>query len=152
MLWIKAFFQDLVDLHRTEPISDVSRRVGALRHLQDVGSRAQWCFSSYHFLWQAGLSVLLPKVGHILWRQNFEEKFSRSRDTSCPTCVGGCNTVEMNGKAPSNIQNLFKDVSLQMKCIVKTLGWQDNQKKSIVEHKVITRIQADSLIAIEMSK
>ena len=130
--------------------------MGALRHLQDVGSRAQWCFSSYHFLWQAGLSVLLPKVGHILWRknfgENFEDKFARSRDTSCPTCVGGCNTVEMNGKAPSNIQNLFKDVSSQMKFIVKTLDWQDAQKKSIVEHKVITTIEADSLNAIEMSK
>ena len=60
--------------------------------------------------------------------------------------------MEMNGKAPSNIQNLFKDVSSQMKFIVKTLDWQDAQKKSIVEHKVITTIEADSLIAIEMSK
>ena len=60
----------------------------------------------------------------------------RSRDTSCPTCVGGCNTVVMNSKAPSNIQNLFKDVSSQMKNIVKTLSWQDAQKKSIVEHLV----------------
>ena len=130
--------------------------MGALRHLQDVGSRAQWCFSSYHFLWQTGLSVLLPKVRHILWRknfgENFEDKFARLRDTSCPTCVGGCNTVEMNGKAPSNIQNLFKDVSSQMKFIVKALDWQDAQKKSIVEHKVITTIEADSLNAIEMSK
>ena len=56
----------------------------------------------------------------------------------------------MNGNVPSNIQNLFKDVSSQMKTIVKTLGWQDAQKKSIVEHKVITTIEADGLIAIVM--
>ena len=115
-----------------------------------------------------GVSLLITSCGRLLCRsccprlgtfsgnkilgKNFEDKFARSRDTSCRTCVGGCNTVEMNGKAPSNIQNLFKDVSSQMKFIVKTLDWQDAQKKSIVEHKVITTIEADSLIAIEMSK
>ena len=105
----------------------------------------------------AGWSVGLAAQGwtHSLetnFGKNFEDKFARSRDTSCRTCVGGCNTVEMNGKAPSNILNLFKDVSSQMKFIVKTLDWQDAQKKSIVEHKVITTIEANSLIAIEMSK
>ena len=54
--------------------------------------------------------------------------------------------MEMNSKAPSNIQNLFKDVSSQMKAIVKTLHWQEAQKKSIVEHRVITI----SLIAVEI--
>ena len=73
-------------------------------------------------------------------------KIARARDTSSPTCVGGCNTVEMNSKAPSNIQNMFKEVSSQMKFIVKTLNWQDTQKKSIIEHWVITI----SLIAIEI--
>ena len=42
----------------------------------------------------------------------------------------------MNNKAPSNIQNLFKDINTQMKHILKTLSWQDAQKKSIVEHWV----------------
>ena len=54
--------------------------------------------------------------------------------------------MEMNSKAPSNIQNMFKEVSSQMKFIVKTLNWQDTQKKSIIEHWVITI----SLIAIEI--
>mgnify|MGYP003327372459 CR=1 FL=1 len=54
--------------------------------------------------------------------------------------------MEMNSKAPTHIQNLFKDVSPQMKAIVKTLQWQDAQKKSIVEHRVIMI----SLIAVEI--
>ena len=122
--------------------------MGALRYLQDVGSRAQWCSSSHHFLWKAGLPVLLPKVGlHLgIFEPALKTKIARARDTSCRTCVGGCNTVEMNSKAPSNIQNMFKEVSSQMKFIVKTLNWQDTQKKSIIEHWVITI----SLIAIEI--
>ena len=47
-------------------LSDVCSCMGALRYLQDVGSRAQWRSSSHHFLWQAGLPVLLPKVGLLL--------------------------------------------------------------------------------------
>jgi len=78
-----------------------------------------------------GVSLLVTSCGRVVC----QNCCPRSRDTSCPTCVGGCNTVVMNSKAPSNIQNLFKDVSSQMKNIVKTLSWQDAQKKSIVEHR-----------------
>ena len=124
--------------------------MGALRYLQDVGSRAQWCSSSHHFLWQAGLSVLLFKVGLLLgiFEPALRTKIARARNTSCPTCVGGCRTVELNGKAPSKVQNLFKHVSSQMKSNLKTLNWQDAQKKSILEHKVILI----SLIAIKIRK
>lgn len=79
----------------------------------------------------------------------------RSRDTSCPNCVGGCNTVVMNNKAPSNIQNLFKDVNSQMKHILKTLTWQDAQKKSIVEHwaKEAARLEEkERLLQEELAK
>ena len=110
--------------------------MGALRYLQDVGARAQWYSSSHHFLWQAGLSVLLPKV-LFLFEPALRTKIGRGRDASCPTCVGGCNTVEMNSKAPSTVQNLLKDVSAQMKFIVKTLSWQDAQRKSIIDYRVI---------------
>jgi len=79
-----------------------------------------------------GVPLLITSCGRLVC----QSCCPRARDTSCPTCVGGCNTVEMNSKAPTNIQNLFKDVSSQMKAIVKTLQWQDAQKKSIVEHRI----------------
>ena len=45
--------------------------------------------------------------------------------------------MEMNSKAPFTVQSLLKDVSAQMKFIVKTISWQDAQRKSIIEHRVI---------------
>ena len=45
--------------------------------------------------------------------------------------------MQMNNKAPQNIQNLFKDVSSQLKPIFKILNWQESQKKAIVEYKVM---------------
>ena len=103
-----------------------------------------------------GVPLLITSCGRLVcqsccprWDYSWEylnHQIARARDTSCPTCVGGCNTVEMNSKAPSNLQNLFKDVNPQMKAIAKTLQWQEAQKKSIVEHRVITI----SLIAVEI--
>jgi len=79
-----------------------------------------------------GVPLLVTSCGRLVC----QNCCPRSRDTTCPTCVGGCNTVQLNSKAPSNIQNLLKDVSSQMKAIVKILSWQESQKKSIVEHRM----------------
>ena len=151
MLWLKAFFKiwSICSVLNQLPFQKITFSRCRQACGRTVSSARRWLASSMAFLFLslpvAGCSVGLAAQGwtHSL-EKNFEEKFARSRDT-CRTCVGGCNTVEMNGKAPSNIQNLFKDVSSQMKFIVKTLDWQDAQKKSIVEHKVIIAIEGFNL-------
>jgi len=59
--------------------------------------------------------------------------------------------VELNSKAPSKVQNLFKHVSSQMKSNLKTLNWQDAQKKSILEHreKEAARLEANERVQQE---
>jgi len=94
-----------------------------------------------------GVPLLITSCGRLVC----QSCCPRGRDTSCPTCVGGCNTVEMNSKAPSTVQNLLKDVSAQMKFIVKTISWQDAQRKSIIEHraKEAERLQAKERVQQE---
>lgn len=69
----------------------------------------------------------------------------RSRDTSCPTCVGGCQTIQLNNKAPANILNLLKDLPSQMKEVIKVFSWQERQKRSIVDDRVMeaTRLEEE---------
>ena len=43
----------------------------------------------------------------------------------------------MNNKAPTNVLNMVKDISGQLKTVFKTLNWQERQKKSLVEHRVM---------------
>jgi len=57
--------------------------------------------------------------------------------------------MQMNNKAPQNIQNLFKDVSSQLKPIFKILNWQESQKKSIVEYKVMEARRLDEQFKLQ---
>jgi len=62
---------------------------------------------------------------------------SRLSDVACASCRGVCRTVAMNNKAPANALNMVKDISGQLKNVFKTLNWQERQKKSLVEHRVM---------------
>jgi len=43
----------------------------------------------------------------------------------------------MNNKAPSNVLDMVKDISGQLKSVFKTLNWQERQKRFLVEHRVM---------------
>ena len=43
----------------------------------------------------------------------------------------------MNNKAPASVLNMVKDISGQLKGIFKSLSWQERQKRSLVESRVM---------------
>jgi len=54
---------------------------------------------------------------------------------NCPTCRGPCTrTIPLNTKAPTNVLNLFKDVSGQLKQVSKALNWQEQHKRELIMH------------------
>ena len=58
------------------------------------------------------------------------------RTVDCSSCRGPCSkTIALNRDAPTNIMNLFKDISDQMKSVFKPLAFQERQKQSIMDHK-----------------
>ena len=58
------------------------------------------------------------------------------RTVDCSSCRGPCSkTIALNRDAPTNIMNLFKDISDQMKSVFKPLAFQERQKQSIMDYK-----------------
>ena len=45
--------------------------------------------------------------------------------------------MAVNNKAPASVLNCVKDISGQIKGVFKTLSWQERQKRSLVEHRVM---------------
>merc|ERR1712112_478009 len=50
-----------------------------------------------------------------------------------------------NNKAPTSVMNMVKDIGGQLKGVFKNLSWQERQKRSMVEHKmmVVEKLQKE---------
>ena len=53
--------------------------------------------------------------------------------------------MAMNNKAPTSVMNMVKDIGGQLKGVFKNLSWQERQKRSMVEHKmmVVDKLQKE---------
>ena len=53
--------------------------------------------------------------------------------------------MAMNNKTPTSVMNMVKDIGGQLKGVFKNLSWQERQKRSMVEHKmmVVDKLQKE---------
>ena len=59
----------------------------------------------------------------------------RLSSITCRQCQGPCTrTVSLTDKAPKEVLNLFTDISEQLKAVFKNYNFQENQKRSLLEH------------------
>ena len=83
----------------------------------------------------------------------------------CQACRGPCSrTVELNSRSPQDVKNLFSDPSDLIKPIVKTLDFQEKQKRSFLlgqskrlaaldaKQREILRQKKERIAAIEKAK
>ena len=54
--------------------------------------------------------------------------------STCPECRGPCSRVIRLLDAPREVRVLFKDVSQQMKIIIKMVNFQDLQRRNLLHH------------------
>ena len=60
----------------------------------------------------------------------------RLAEISCSKCKGPCTrTVEINDKAPEEVRSLFSDPVIKLKSVFKCIGFQDSQKRAILENE-----------------
>ena len=56
--------------------------------------------------------------------------------SQCKSCKGPCNrTVELNSKTPKEVTRLFTDLSSELKSVFKSIDFQTNQKRQILQYK-----------------
>ena len=83
----------------------------------------------------------------------------------CQACRGPCSrTVELTSRSPPDVKNIFSDPSDLIKPIVKTLDFQEKQKRSFLagqtkrlaaldaKHKEFLKQKEERITAIEMAK
>ena len=54
--------------------------------------------------------------------------------STCPECRGPCSRVIRLQDAPREVKVLFKDVSQELKIVIKMVNFQDLQKRNLLSH------------------
>ena len=62
-----------------------------------------------------------------------QDCLQRLKTTQCGDCQGPCTTtIELNSKAPKDVQRLFGDIAEEIKAVSKIIDFQEKQKANFL--------------------